>query len=81
MKICCIFFSADCDEIVSAVHTPDGIAVDWVAKKIYWTDGGFNFIEVSELNGTNRLTLFNSGADEPRAIVVDPFNGCVTINL
>ncbi|XP_078360002.1 uncharacterized protein LOC144644397 isoform X2 [Oculina patagonica] len=67
--------AAGCDEIVSRVHTPDGIAIDWVAKKMYWTDGGYNMIEVAELDGSNRLTLFNSGLDEPRAIVVDPFYG------
>lgn len=61
------------------MHTPDGIAIDWVAKKIYWTDGGYNLIEVAELDGSNRLTLFSSGLDEPRAIVVDPFYGYVTI--
>ncbi|KAJ7383624.1 hypothetical protein OS493_026810 [Desmophyllum pertusum] len=67
--------AADCDEVVSRVHTPDGIAIDWVGKKMYWTDGGYNMIEVAELDGTNRLTLFRDGTDEPRAIVVDPIHG------
>lgn len=67
--------AVNCDQIVSRVHTPDGIAVDWVGKKVYWTDGGYNMIEVAELDGSNRLTLFSSGLDEPRAIVVDPLYG------
>ena len=60
--------------IVSGVHTPDGIAIDWVAKKMYWTDGGYNLIEVAELDGSKRLTLFNTNMHDPRAIVVDPFH-------
>lgn len=61
--------------LISDVHTPDGIAIDWVGRKMYWTDGGFNMIEVAELDGGNRLTLFNMDLQEPRAIVVDPFKG------
>lgn len=64
-----------CEVIVSDVHTPEGLAVDWVAKKIYWTDGVYNEIEVAEFNGSNRFTLFDSNIHEPRAIVVDPFHG------
>lgn len=75
ISVCCYFIAVDCDQIVSRVHTPDGIAVDWVGKKVYWTDGGYNMIEVAELDGSNRLTLFSSGLDEPRAIVVDPLYG------
>lgn len=65
--------------VVSDVHTPDGIAIDWVGNKMYWTDGGYNMIEVAELDGSHRLTLFDSGLDEPRAIVVDPLYGCVFV--
>ena len=75
--VCCL--SALCEVIVSDVHTPEGLAVDWVAKKIYWTDGVFNEIEVAEFNGSNRFTLFDSNIHEPRAIVVDPFHGFVLI--
>ena len=75
ISVCHYFIVARCDQIVSRVHTPDGIAIDWVGKKMYWTDGGYNMIEVAELDGSNRLTLFSSGLDEPRAIVVDPLYG------
>ena len=62
---------------MSDVHTPDGICVDWVGKKIYWSDGGYNMIEVAEFDGSNRLTLFSTDLDDPRAIAVDPLHGCV----
>lgn len=41
--------------IVSAeVFNPDGVAVDWVARNLYWTDTGPDRIEVARLNGTSR---------------------------
>ena len=79
LHLLCDLVAAGCDLIVSGLHTPDGLAIDWVARKMYWTDGGYNVIEVAELDGRNRLTLFNSGVDDPRAIVVDPFHGYVVI--
>ena len=66
---------------MSDVHTPDGISVDWVGKKIYWSDGGYNMIEVAEFDGSNRLTLFSTDLDDPRAIAVDPLSGCVLKGL
>lgn len=61
--------------VVSSVSSPEGIAVDWATKKIYWTDGGHNVIEVAEFDGSHRLTLFYNDIYDPRAIVVDPFHG------
>ncbi|ESP00656.1 hypothetical protein LOTGIDRAFT_112161, partial [Lottia gigantea] len=57
------------------VNTPDGIAVDWIHKHLYWTDTGYNKIEVSTLDGKMRRVLIDSDLDEPRAIVLDPSNG------
>ncbi|XP_027048198.1 low-density lipoprotein receptor-related protein 8-like, partial [Pocillopora damicornis] len=68
--------AADCEVLIqNSTNTPDGIAIDWVGKKMYWTDGHFNRIEVAELDGSHRLTLFDSELDEPRAIVADPLLG------
>lgn len=69
------FFPGSVQDIVGDVRTPDCIAVDWVGRKIYWTDGDLNMIEVAELDGTNRMTLYSAGLDEPRAIAVDPSTG------
>lgn len=63
--------------INETLHTPDGIAVDWLNRKIYWTDTGTDLIEVADMDGRNRLTLVNKGLDEPRAIVVYPAIGLV----
>jgi hypothetical protein len=60
------------ETVVEDLTTPDGIAVDWIHKLIYWTDTGRNTIEVQDLHSGHRLTLFNSQLDEPRSIMVDP---------
>ena len=57
------------------VRTPDGLAIDYVGRNIYWTDTGTNRIEVGKLDGTGRKLLFKGGLDEPRAIVLDERNG------
>ena len=42
------------DLIVTEVEHPDGIAVDWVARNLYWTDTGTDRIEVARLTGASR---------------------------
>lgn len=54
------------------LQNPDGLAVDWVGKNLYWCDKGLDTIEVSSLNGKYRRVLINKGLEEPRAIAVDP---------
>ena len=58
--------------IIRKISVPDGIAVDWVARKLYWTDAGSKCIEVSELDGKNRRVLINVDVDMPRAVVLHP---------
>ncbi|KAL0271000.1 UNVERIFIED_CONTAM: hypothetical protein PYX00_008246 [Menopon gallinae] len=52
-------------------HGLEGIAVDWVGRKLYWLDRHNKHLEVAELNGVNRKTL-KSGIADPRAIAVHP---------
>lgn len=54
------------------VENPDGIAVDWVARNLYWTDTGTDRIEVARLNGSSRKVLINDDLVEPRAIALAP---------
>ena len=65
------------EEIVAEaeVKFPEGIAVDWIGRNLYWSDSGTDRIEVSHLNGTSRRVLVSENLDEPRAIVVDPGEG------
>ena len=52
---------------------PDGLAIDWVNIKLYWTDTGTNTLEQSDLYGYSRRVLLND-TDEPRGIALDPLN-------
>lgn len=56
---------------------PRGIAVDWVAGNLYWTDSGRDVIEVAQMSGQHCKTLISGMIDEPYAIVVDPQRGYV----
>ena len=58
------------------LQMPRGIAVDWVAGNLYWTDSGRDVIEVAQIGGgRHRKTLISGMIDEPYAIVVDPPRG------
>ena len=51
----------------------DGIAWDWVNKKLYWTDAGDRDLEVYDPRTGFRKVIFQFGATAlPRAIIVDP---------
>ncbi|CAH0551681.1 unnamed protein product [Brassicogethes aeneus] len=56
----------------STLQNPDGLAVDWVGRNLYWCDKGSDTIEVSSLDGRFRKVLISKGLEEPRAIVLDP---------
>ncbi|KPP57762.1 hypothetical protein Z043_124482, partial [Scleropages formosus] len=60
---------------IPGLKMPRGIAVDWVAGNIYWTDSGRDVIEVAQISGLNYKTLISGMIDEPYAIVVDPQRG------
>ena len=57
------------------VDHPDGVAIDWLGRNLYWTDTGMDRIEVSRLNGSARKVLIADNLDEPRAISLDPASG------
>lgn len=63
--------------IQSAVQSPDGIALDWVGRNLYWCDKGRDTLEVSKLDGSYRKVLISKGLVAPRAIVLDPYRGLV----
>ena len=57
------------------LDSPEGLAVDWVNKKLYWTDAGADIIGVADFNGDSRMALITTGLRNPRAIVVHPLDG------
>ncbi|ELW62291.1 Low-density lipoprotein receptor-related protein 2 [Tupaia chinensis] len=54
------------------VMQPDGLAVDWVGRHIYWSDVKNQRIEVAKLDGRYRKWLITTQLDQPSAIVVNP---------
>lgn len=59
----------------ATLQNPDGLAIDWIARNLYWCDKGLDTIEVSDLKGKYRKVLINKGLEEPRAITLDPIHG------
>ncbi|XP_071950063.1 low-density lipoprotein receptor-related protein 1-like, partial [Antedon mediterranea] len=51
----------------------EGIAVDWFAKNIYWTDYAFNHIVVCSYDSRFVRELFTNDVIKPRGIAIDPF--------
>ena len=52
-----------------------GLAVDWVAGNLYWTDMRLDTIEASKTNGSLRSIIVSSKLDAPRALALDPRDG------
>ncbi|XP_063240571.1 low-density lipoprotein receptor-related protein 2 [Bacillus rossius redtenbacheri] len=55
-------------------HGLEGLAVDWVGRKLYWLDRHSKHLDVAELDGTSRKT-FNLTIADPRALVLHPGTG------
>ncbi|KAI5929752.1 Low-density lipoprotein receptor-related protein 2 [Manis javanica] len=56
----------------SGVTMTESIAVDWVGRKLYWTDYALETIEVSELDGRYRTVLISVNVTNPRGLALDP---------
>lgn len=57
------------------IGSPEGLAVDWVSRNIYWTDSTRDTIEVASIEGKRRRVLFNDSLVNPRGIAVHPQRG------
>ena len=67
---------SDVELIISEeISHPDGVAVDWIGRNIFWIDTGNDRIEVAKLDGSSRKILISRDLDEPRDIALDPVNG------
>ena len=58
--------------VSEGINSPEGLALDWVTKRLYWVDDMSNTVEVVNTDGSDRRVL-KDGLDRPRDIVVDPF--------
>ena len=64
------------DVIIDArTGRPSVIAIDWVTKKLYWTDDSRTRIELANFDGTHRKLLIDNNLDQPRALALLPQKG------
>ena len=40
--------------VSTRLQWPNGVAIDFAAQKLYWTDAGLDKLERSDLDGSNR---------------------------
>lgn len=59
--------------ILSNLRDPRGLSIDWVAERIYVTDG--NRLLASTMDGRYVYTLISTNVQQPRDIVVAPAEG------
>lgn len=52
-----------------------GLAVDWIASNMYWSDPKRGVIEVARLNGSARYVVLSEEIGKPTSLVVDPSVG------
>ncbi|XP_066506152.1 pro-epidermal growth factor isoform X1 [Hoplias malabaricus] len=52
--------------------SPEALALDWVNRKLYWTDAGSSSVSRSELDGQDRKVLIFEKLLKPRGIAVHP---------
>lgn len=55
--------------------TPNGIAVDWLADNLYWSDSDHRIIEVARLDGSCRKGILTEQMGDPRSLIVYPRKG------
>lgn len=64
--------------IMNNITLPKGLDVDWIGRKLYWTDSSSKSISVSNLDGSGRKVLIRGGPrEEFRGIAVHPERGYI----
>uniref|UniRef100_A0A7E4V9X2 EGF-like domain-containing protein n=1 Tax=Panagrellus redivivus TaxID=6233 RepID=A0A7E4V9X2_PANRE len=57
------------------IWTAEGLAVDWVAKNVYWVDSLLDQIQVVNFDGTCMATVATGNMTNLRALALDPNKG------
>lgn len=64
------------------IVSPEGIAIDWISRRIYWTDSSKDTIEVASLDdASERAVIVSSDLVNPRGIAVDPQQKYVNFHI
>ena len=59
----------------AGMESPEGIAIDYVGRNMFYTDSELDVVAVSDLNGEFQKVLHSTNLVNPRAIAVDPLRG------
>lgn len=55
------------------IESPEGVAIDWISRRLYWTDSKKDTIEVAALDDPkNRAVIIKRDLVNPRGLAVDP---------
>lgn len=55
------------------ILSPEGVAVDWISRRLYWTDSEKDTVEVASLDDpAQRTVIARKYLVNPRGIAVDP---------
>ncbi|XP_067681271.1 nidogen-like [Haliotis asinina] len=65
----------DIQTVLTGLVSPEGIAIDYISRNLYYTDSELDVVGVAKLDGTDQKTLFSSDIINPRSIVLDPRRG------
>lgn len=58
---------------VSDIISPEGIAIDWISRRLYWTDSSKDTIEVASLDNPKlRTIVVRKHLVNPRGLAIDP---------
>lgn len=57
------------------LESPEGIAFDWIAHNLYWSDTTTRRIEMIRIEGGSRKVLLWQNLIEPKNVAVDPEKG------
>lgn len=63
--------------LILGLGSPEGIAIDWVSRLMFWTDSALRRLEVAKLDGSLRKVLLDKNIQNPRGIAVNPELGFV----
>lgn len=55
----------------TVLKSPEGVAVDWSSRNVYYADSVKDEIGVVSLDGKYYKTLINEGLVNPRALAID----------